>query len=111
MDNKIEKYLEDILICITNIDDYIGVPKTFENYNANFLLQDAVERNIITIGEAMNSILKIEREIAISNSRKIVDARNKLTHGYDDIENLQIWSIIVNYLPILKIEILDLKMK
>ena len=74
-------------------------------------MQDAVERNIITIGEAMNSILKIEREIAISNSRKIVDARNKLTHGYDDIENLQIWSIIVNYLPILKIEILDLKMK
>ena len=71
-------------------------------------MQDAVERNIITIGEAMNSILKIDNQVAISNSRKIVDARNKLTHGYDEIENLQIWSIIVNSLPVLKIEILGL---
>ena len=56
----------------------------------------------------MNSILKIDNQVAISNSRKIVDARNKLTHGYDEIENLQIWSIIVNSLPVLKIEILGL---
>jgi uncharacterized protein with HEPN domain len=41
-------------------------------------------------------------EIAISDARKIVDTRNKLTHGYDEIENVQIWSIIIKYLPILK---------
>ena len=29
MDNKIEKYLDDILICIANIDDYVGIPLIF----------------------------------------------------------------------------------
>ena len=56
----------------------------------------------------MNSILKLDPQIKISNSRKIVDARNKLAHGYDEIENLQIWSIIINNLPILQTEILVL---
>ena len=74
-------------------------------YDTNYLLQDAVERNVITIGEAMNSLLKIYPEIEISNARKIVDARNKLTHGYDEIENLQIWNILIKHLPILKIEV------
>ena len=74
-------------------------------YDSNYLLQDAVERNVITIGEAMNSLLKIYPKIEISNARKIVDARNKLTHGYDEIENLQIWNILIKHLPILKIEV------
>lgn len=69
------------------------------------MLQDAVERNIEIIGEAMNNLLKIEPEIKISNSRRIVDARNKIIHGYDEIENAQIWGIIIKHLPLLKDEV------
>ncbi len=105
MDNRLMKLLKDISICIENIDNYLGEKKIFEDYDSNFLVQDAVERNIITIGEAMNLILKISPDIEISNSRKIVDARNKLTHGYDEIENLQIWNIIIKHLPVLEYEI------
>lgn len=104
MENDIKKLLKDILVCIQNIDNYIGIKREFEEYNTNFLLQDAVERNLITIGEAMNSILKKSPEIQITNARRVVDARNKLTHGYDEIENLQVWSIIIKHLPILKYE-------
>jgi uncharacterized protein with HEPN domain len=43
--------------------------------------------------------------IAITNARKIVGARNRLTHGYNDIENVQVWHIIIMQLPILKAEI------
>lgn len=32
----------------------------------------------------MNQLLKIEPQINISNSRRIVDARNKIIHGYDE---------------------------
>ena len=67
-------------------------------------MQDAVERNLITIGEAMNKLLLLVPKIEITNARRIVDARNKLTHGYDEIENFQIWSILINHLPILKAE-------
>ncbi len=69
------------------------------------MLQDAVERNIEIIGEAMNNLLKMEPQINISNSRRIVDARNKIIQGYDEIENVQIWGIIINSLPILKKEV------
>jgi uncharacterized protein with HEPN domain len=49
------------------------------------MLQYAVERNIEIIGEAMNKLLKVEPNVNISNSRRIVDARNKIIHGYDEI--------------------------
>jgi uncharacterized protein with HEPN domain len=105
MDNKTRKILQDILICIENIDNYLGENKIFEEYETNYLLQDAVERNLITIGEAVNQLLKSFPDISISNARRIVDTRNKLTHGYDDIENVQVWSIVIKHLPILKEEV------
>lgn len=71
-------------------------------------MQDAVERNLITIGEAINLLLKKANHITITNSRRIVDTRNRLTHGYDEIEATQIWHIIINHLPLLRIEVTDL---
>ena len=56
----------------------------------------------------MNSLMKNVPDIAISNARRIVDARNRLTHGYDEIDNTQVWSIIINHLPKLKSEVKDL---
>jgi uncharacterized protein with HEPN domain len=46
--------------------------------------------------------------ITITNSRRIVDTRNRLTHGYDEIEATQIWHIIINHLPLLRIEVTNL---
>lgn len=108
MDNSHKKLLKDILTCIESIENYIGKSKTFAEYETNLLIQDAVERNLITIGEAMKQLLALAPEITISNARRVVDARNKLTHGYDEIENVQVWSILINHLPILKTETINL---
>ena len=105
MDINVKKLLKDILICIDNVNSYTGLNKVFSEYNTDFLLQDAVERNLITIGEAMNLLLKNTPDIIIINARKIVNTRNRLTHGYDEIDSTQIWNIIINYLPTLKIEL------
>jgi uncharacterized protein with HEPN domain len=105
MENKIKKLLFDILESVNNIEDYLGGKKIFEEYNLNPMLQDAVERNLEIIGEAVNKILAFEPDIEISNSRRIVDVRNKIIHGYDEIENAQIWGIIINHLPTLKKEV------
>ena len=107
MDKNIsqKKLLFDIKTCITNIENYVSSTKNFTLYDKNILIQDAVERNLITIGEAINILLKLIPEIKISNVRRIVNARNKLTHGYDEIENMQIWNIIIKHIPILKKEI------
>lgn len=100
MKNKTKKLLFDIHTAIDNIDSYIGEKKYFNDYDANPMLQDAVERNLEILGETMNKLLGLDPEIKISNSKRIVDARNKIIHGYDEIENTQIWGIIVNYLPV-----------
>lgn len=107
MDDEIakKKLLHDVQSAIQNIETYIGEQRIFEKYNNSPLIQDAVERNLITIGEAVNSLLDLDSQIKISSARRIVNARNKLTHGYDEIDNTQIWNIIVNHLPVLKQEI------
>jgi len=65
----------------------------------------AVERNIEIIGEALNRVLNKDPEINISNSRKIVDTRNRIIHGYDTVSDEIIWSIIIKYIPQLREEV------
>ena len=55
--------------------------------------------------EAMNRILKVDKDIAITNSRKIVDARNYIIHGYDSLSVDILWSMVINHLPKLKNEV------
>ena len=53
----------------------------------------------------MSRILKVDRDIAITNSRKMVDARNYIIHGYDSLSADILWSIVINHLPKLKEEV------
>ncbi len=108
MDSRGKKLLFDVLSSINNIDNYIGEKKIFEEYEKNPMLQDAVERNLEIIGEAVNKLLVLIPDIPLTNSRRIVDARNKIIHGYDEIENTQVWGIIINHLPVLKQEVAHL---
>ena len=108
MNNKYYQALQTIKTCIENIDNYIGKTKEFEQYNSNLLLQQAVERNLEIIGEATKRLLEINPNIKISNTRSIINTRNKISHGYDEIENPQIWNIIINHLPTLYKEVKEL---
>ena len=80
----------------------------FEIYQNDLRTKRAVERNIEIIGEAMNRILKIDSELVISNSRKIVDVRNRIIHGYDSVSDDVIWGIVIRNLPILQKEVEEL---
>lgn len=106
MDNDIKTWLFDILNAINEIESFfLNQPKIFKNYQEDIRTKRAVERNIEIIGEAMNRILTKDSSILISNSRKIVDARNRIIHGYDTISDDVIWGIIIRHIPKLKIEV------
>ena len=108
MDNT-NKHLQDILTAIEENDYFFGTePKLFNEFAENICLRRAVERNIEVIGEAMNRILKSGADVQITNSRKIVDARNYIIHGYDSLSVDILWSIVINHLPQLKSEVTDL---
>ena len=104
-----KKHLQDILTAIEEIECFFGdKPKLFDDFYNNLCLRRAVERNIEIIGEAMNRVLKADRNIAITDSRKIVDARNYIIHGYDSLSADILWSMVINHLPKLKSEVIAL---
>lgn len=74
------------------------------------MLKRAIERNLEIIGEAMNRILKSDSsfENRISNAKAIIGLRNQVIHAYDNISDENIWSILINHLPKLKLEINNL---
>lgn len=109
MDDLIKKHLQDILTAIQEIESFFGdKPKLFDDFYSNLCLRRAIERDIEIIGEAMNRISKTDRNIAITNSRKIVDARNYIIHGYDSLSADILWSMVINHLPKLKKEVISL---
>jgi uncharacterized protein with HEPN domain len=106
MDDSTKTWLFDILSSINEIESYfVETPKMFEIYQNDLRTKRAVERNIEIIGEAMSRILKEDNNIQISNSRKIVDVRNRIIHGYDSVSDDVIWGIVIKNLPVLQKEV------
>ena len=108
MDKYIYTSLYDILNSIDEINEYIAENRTYEHYCNSKILQRAIERNLEIIGEAMNRILKIDKNIPIQNVKEIIDTRNKISHGYDQVNHTIIWGIVIKHLPILKSEVENL---
>ncbi len=102
MQRKTQKYLYDIQVSINSINDYLGETRDFNQYLENKLLRRAVERELELIGEAANRLLQLDTNFPIDNARKIVDLRNFIIHGYDKVDDIIIWGIVNNHLPILK---------
>ena len=106
MDDNIKACLYDILNAIMEIESFFSDrTKEFQAYQKDLRTKRAVERNIEIIGEALSRILKRDETMIISNSRKIVDTRNRIIHGYDSVSDEVIWGIVVRHLPILQKEI------
>ncbi|MFN3556445.1 MAG: DUF86 domain-containing protein [Bacteroidales bacterium] len=92
-------------VSINSIFEYLGDKRDFTEYLNNKLFRRAVEREIEIIGEAINRALKQDPDLQIENARRIVDTRNWVIHGYDKVDDVIIWGIVVNHLPKLQQEI------
>jgi uncharacterized protein with HEPN domain len=107
MDIEIKAWLYDIFLNATNEIDsfFIDTPKEFSAYQNDVRTRRTVERNIEINGEAMNRILQKDDTLTLSNSRKIVDTRNRIIHGYDSVSDDIIWIKVISHLPVLKSEV------
>jgi len=99
MDNEVKTWLADIQQAIAEIKSFLPEKKMFAEFQKDLKTKRAIEWNIAMIGEAMSRILKQHPEITITNARKIVDTRNRITHGYDTVSDEIIWAIVINDLP------------
>lgn len=109
MDESIKKYLEDMIQAISEIEmaeNRFG--RQYDIFENDVVFRKFVERNIEILGEAMNRILKIKPEINITSARKIVDTRNYVIHAYDSLKPDILWAIVINHIPRLKTDILQI---
>jgi uncharacterized protein with HEPN domain len=108
MEIEVKAWLKDIEQAIVEINSFIPDKKNFTTFQADIKTRRAVERNIEIIGEAIGRILKIHPDIQINHTRKIVDTRNRIVHGYDSVSAEILWGIVIKNLPDLEKEVKSL---
>ena len=83
---------------------------TLGEYNLNVMARSAVERQLIAIGEAVSVFSKLEPESArrITDYRRIISLRNRLAHGFFNVNSETIWRITQDDIPILLREVMEL---
>lgn len=109
MQPRSAKWLSDILEACAFIEAFAGTT-TRERFADDRLVRNAVERNFEIIGEAL---LRLERSdpellIRVSDYRAVIGLRNRLVHGYDDVDAYRLWHIIQQDLPGLRSEVAGL---
>ena len=84
--------------------------KSLGEYNLDVMMRSAVERQLIAIGEAVSVLSKIDPESArrITDYRRIIALRNRLAHGFFNVNSEIIWRITQDDLPILLREVTEL---
>lgn len=105
MNAESKSWLYDIATAIEEIRTFLARIQKLSLFQTDLKTKRAVERNLEIIGEAMSRILTQDAAIRLSNTRKIVDTRNRIIHGYDTVSNDILWNIIHQYLPVLKDEV------
>lgn len=109
MDRPILILLDDIIDAIHKIEEYTkGI--TLNEFLQSDIIQDAVERNIEIIGEVCNHLpndfITKHNEI---EWHKPISMRNRLIHGYFNVDQMLLWNTIKTILPNFKIQIEFLK--
>ncbi len=102
-DNEI--YLRHILDAIILIKSYIH-GATFESFQNNMILQDAVIRRLQIIGEAVRQLSEdFRNHYPNIPYGEILGMRNRITHDYLGVVLEIVWEVVQQDLPKLELEI------
>lgn len=105
MQREYKSFLMDIIDASIKIDRYVK-DVSFDEFNENTLIQDAVIINLAIIGEAAKKIPSEIRQLDPDIEwKKIAGLRDILIHSYFRIDVNIIWDIVKNKIPNLKVRI------
>ena len=106
MQPEIKKYLYDIKQAAGLVAEFTS-GKAFTDYKQDAMLSAAVEREFEIIGEALNHISKMDKDVAekITGYQRIIAFRNILIHGYASVDDQLVWDVVENKLPTLQEEV------
>jgi uncharacterized protein with HEPN domain len=78
--------------------------KSFPDYLADDMFRSAVERKLEIIGEAFAKLEEADPALTenFPELRKIIGMRNRIVHGYDNVDEELVWDVVQNKLPALR---------
>lgn len=96
------KRLQDALVACEAVARFTA-GFTLEGFSGNALVRSAVERQFEIIGEALGKAAREDESLArsIPDIPRIVGLRNRLIHGYDNVDDQLVWDVVQNKLPAL----------
>ena len=76
---------------------------TYGEYIEDDLRSAAVERQLITIGEALRRLERLDWDTAqrITDRRRIIKSRNALVHRFERVRHNRVWTTAQTSLPLL----------
>lgn len=97
-------YLSNIHECIAAIESYTRDGR--DSFMQNKMIQDAVIRNFEVIGEATKRLsLQTKEKYSEIPWRRIAGLRDVLIHDYLRVDLEEVWGIVIDYLPDLKVKV------
>lgn len=106
MDKEPRVFLMHILNSISRIQSYLDTVEGEDEFYKNFLVQDAIIRNLQIIGEATKKLTPDFRiKYPSIEWRKIAGMRDKLVHDYFGIDLLSVWKVCRDILPQLELDL------
>ena len=104
-------FLRHILDAISKIEGYLARTNT-NDFHQNSLIQDGIIRQLEIIGEAVRKITP-ELKAIYSNVPwiDIAGTRDKLIHGYAQVDLDAVWKMATEDVPVLKRQILEILSK
>jgi uncharacterized protein with HEPN domain len=104
-----QKRLRDIADCCAAAGRF-AAGKTFSDYQADDMLRSAIERKLGIIGEAFVKLEEADpaQVEQFPELRKIVGMRNRIVHGYDNLDEELVWDVVQNRLPALQKQVENL---
>lgn len=98
--------IQDIQLCIHDILE-LTAGFTFHQYVSTKAVRLSVERQLITIGEALNRLKRVsgDTKSRIDRTMGISSFRNFLVHEYEAIDDEEVWNLVQRSIPLLKQQI------
>jgi uncharacterized protein with HEPN domain len=86
-----------------------GILRNYDNFEKQWIEQDAIIRNLEIIGEASVNVSDgLKTQYPDISWKEIRGMRNFVTHQYFGVELSDIWDTVINDIPVLKEQILNI---
>ncbi|MDR0393887.1 MAG: DUF86 domain-containing protein [Tannerella sp.] len=95
--------------CINKVEYLSGKLHNYDNFESQWIEQDAIIRNLEIIGEASVNVSDgLKAQYSDVDWKEMRGMRNFVTHQYFGVSLTIIWDIVANDIPILKKQIEDI---